>query len=139
MSLYIHVSKLPPAHSTGGAGGGQLTPDDALDLVEELLPAKIRSRELGLALKLPPTVISEIHDSFSDPRLRLFHILLEFTSQSQPRPTWRLLIDALRSSEVRLPALAHRLEEIYIPTSVPSTTAGEKSWLFVCEWIWVLF
>ena len=56
-----------------------LTPDDAADLVEELLPAKIRSHQLGLALKIPRRVVDNIHSEFSDPRDQLFHVFIEFT------------------------------------------------------------
>ena len=33
--------------------GDTLTPDDAVDVLEELLPAQNKSYELGLKLKLP--------------------------------------------------------------------------------------
>ena len=91
-----------------------LTPDDALDLLEELLPAKIRSHELGLALKLQRKVVDDIHKKISDPRRRLFRVLHEFSSQSEPRATWRVIVDALRSREVHLPALADRIEKAHI-------------------------
>ena len=91
-----------------------LTPDDALDLLEELMPAKTRSHELGLALKLQRRVVDDIHKSISDPRLRLFRVLHEFTGQLEPRPTWRVIVDALRSRDVHLPALADRVEKAHI-------------------------
>ena len=90
-----------------------LTPDDALDLLEELLPAKIRSHELGLVLKLQRRVVDYIHKNISGPH-HLFRVLHEFTSQSEPRPTWRVIVDALRSREVHLPALADRIEKANI-------------------------
>ena len=72
-----------------------LTPDDAADLVEELLPAKIRSRQLGLALKIPRRVVDRIHRKFSKPRDQLFHLFIEFTNLSELRPTWSVIVDAL--------------------------------------------
>ena len=105
--------------------GELLTPDDALDLLEELLPAKIRSHELGLALKLQRRVVDDIHKNISDPRRRLFRVLHEFTSQSEPRPTWRVIVDALRSREVHLPALADRIETAHIfPLSIETPPTG---------------
>ena len=49
-----------------------LTPDDAADLVEELLPAKIRSRQLGLALKIPRRVVDRIHRNFLSREISFF-------------------------------------------------------------------
>ena len=101
------------------------TPDDALDLLEELLPAKIRSHELGLALKLQRRVVDDIHKNISDLRRRLFRVLHEFTSQSEPRPTWRFIVDVLRSREVHLPALADRIEIVHIlPQSSDTPPTG---------------
>ena len=37
--------------------GDTLTPDDAVDVLEELLPAQNKSYELGLKLKLPQHVV----------------------------------------------------------------------------------
>ncbi|CAI8043794.1 hypothetical protein GBAR_LOCUS24301, partial [Geodia barretti] len=43
------------------AGDETLTPDDAADVLEELLPAQNKSYELGLKLKLPQHVVEAIH------------------------------------------------------------------------------
>ena len=105
--------------------GELLTPDDALDLLEELLPAETRSHELGLALKLQRRVVDDIHKNILDPRRRLFRVLHEFTSQLEPRPTWRVIVDALRSREVHLPALADRIEIVHIfPKSTETPPTG---------------
>ena len=101
-----------------------LTPDDALDLLEELLPAKIRSHELGLALKLQRRVVDDIHKNIiSAPRRRLFRFLKSLLA-SRNHGRHGGSVDAVRSQEVHLPALANRIEIAYIfPkfTEAPST------------------
>ena len=101
-----------------------LTPDDAADLVEELLPAKIRSRQLGLALKIPRRVVDSIHSEFSDPRDQLFHIFIELTNLSELLPTWSVIVDALRTNEVYLPELADEVEATHIPISTSFEGTG---------------
>ena len=92
-----------------------LTPDDAVDVLEELLPAQDKSYELGLKLKLPHHEVESIHSLYSKPRSRLLHILIGFTNQTEPRPTWRVIVEALRSPAVNLPALARRVEAAHFP------------------------
>ena len=101
-----------------------LTPDDAADLVEELLLAKIRSRQLGLALKIPRRVVDNIHLEFSDPRDQLFQVFIEFTNLSELRATWRVIVDALRTNEVYLPELADKVEAAHIPISTSFEGTG---------------
>ena len=92
-----------------------LTPDDVVYLVEQLLPTPISSRELGLRLGLPKKVINHIHSTFSEPQDCLFHVLIEFTSQSKSRPTWEVFTDTLRRPEIGLSALAETLETAVLP------------------------
>ena len=106
-----------------------LTPDDAADLVEELLPAKIRSHQLGQALKIPRRVVDNIHSEFSDPRDQLFHVFIEFTNLSEPRPTWRVIVDALRTNEVYLPALADEVEAAHIRQPISTTFEGTGTYV----------
>ena len=87
-----------------------VTPDDALYLVENLLPTGISSRKLGLTLGLPEEVVEHIHHTFSEPDECLFHVLIEFTRQTESRPTWNAFIDTLRRPEINLLSLAETLE-----------------------------
>ena len=91
-----------------------LTPDDAVDVMEELLPAQNRSYELGLKLKLLQSEVESIHSTYSKPRSCLLHILIEFTNQTEPKPTWRVIVVALRSPAVNLPALARKIEAAHL-------------------------
>ena len=98
-----------------------LTPDDAAKIFEELLGAQNCAYQLGLKLNLPHSFIEAIYASYSNPRDRLLHIILEFLKQAEPRPTWKVIVEALRSRLVNLPALARRVEAALAP-SEPTTS-----------------
>ena len=91
-----------------------------MDIVEEILPAQNDSFELGLRLKLPHHEVEGIHSTHSDPRSRLLHVILAFLNQAEPRPTWRVIVDALRSPAVNLPRLANKVEATHFPDPTPS-------------------
>ncbi|CAI8028793.1 Ankyrin repeat domain-containing protein 50 [Geodia barretti] len=101
-------------------GGEVLTPNDAVKVLEELLPAQNQSYELGLRLNLKPHEVKSIHATFSDPRKRLLQIVLEFLNQVEPRPTWRVIVDALKSPAVNLPQLAMAVEAAHFPDTTPA-------------------
>ena len=88
-------------------------------MVEELLEAQNKSKFLGLKLNLPTHVVEGIHDQYSDPQTRLLNVIEEFLRQVEPRPTWRVIVEALRSPAVKLPRLALRLEEKYCKCTMP--------------------
>ena len=111
-----------------------LTPDDAVDVLEELLPAQNKSYELGLKMKLPQHVVEAIHSKELPPDKYLLKVLIKFLHQAEPRPTWRVIIEALRSPVVDLPVLARRVEAAHFPNSpsdqvVPKTPAGRSDYL----------
>ena len=85
---------------------------DAGDLLEELLPAGNHSFELGLRLGLLPHEVESIHSAYTNPQSRLLHIIITCLNQS---PTWRTIVDALRSPEVNLPELANKVEAAHYP------------------------
>ena len=97
---------------------------DVITILEELLPAQNKTYELGLKLKLPEYVVEGIHKSFSDPQTRLLHVLMEFRNQMEPRPTWRVIVDALRSPAVNLPQLASEVEAAHFPKSVQTKVSN---------------
>ena len=97
------------------AEDGTLTPDDAVDVLDELLPAQNKSYELGLKLKLPQHVVEAIHSKELPPDKYLLKVLIKFTHQAEPRPTWRVIIEALKSPAVSLPALAMSVEAAHFP------------------------
>ena len=92
-----------------------LTPDDAVDVLDEILEAQNQSYVLGLRLKLPLHVVDAIFSRYLESDKRLLHIIIEFSKQVEPRPTWRVIVDALRTPAVNMPQLARRVEETYLP------------------------
>ncbi|CAI8008451.1 hypothetical protein GBAR_LOCUS5782 [Geodia barretti] len=105
----------------------KLTPDDAADLVSELLPTWISSRQLGLKLGLSKPVVEHIHRTFSEPQDRLFLVLIESTrSASGSRPTWKAFGEALRSPEVDVPDLADEIESAFTKKLPSSHTLDEE-------------
>ena len=108
---------------------GTLKSDDVSEILDELVEAQNQSYVLGLKL-LPQHEVEAIHCRYQDPLERLLRILLAFTRQIQPRPTWRVIVEALRSPSVNLPALAARVEATHFPDStathdvVPEATTG---------------
>ena len=117
-----------------------LTPDDAVDVLEELLPAQHKSYELGLKLKLPQHVVEAIHSKELPPDKYLLKILIKFLQQVEPRPTWRVIVEALRSPAVDLPALARRVEVAHFPDPtatrdvVAETTSMPLSAPLISDW-----
>ena len=109
MLFYAKCSSHPATEET-------LTPDDASDVVDELVEANTKSFQLGLFL-LPTAKVEAIHAQFKNPQDRLTHIIIEFLKQAEPRPTWRAIVNALRSPSVALTALAKKLEAAHFPDS----------------------
>ena len=104
-------------------GDDSLTPDDAVNVLEEILEAQNQSFALGLKLKLPLHVVDGIYEKHSQPRDRLLQILTAFLQQVDPRPTWRAIVAALRSPAVNLPQLAMRVEAAHFPDPTASRDA----------------
>ena len=98
-----------------------LTPDDAAEILEELLPAQNQSYLLGLKLKLPKHEVEAIHTRYLDPHERLLHVIIAFLRQEEPRPTWRVIVEALRNPIVNLPQLARRLESAHFPDDMATS------------------
>ena len=95
-----------------------------MDVLEELLPAQNKSYQLGLKLKLPQYAVEAIHSKDLPPEKYLFRVLIKFLQQVEPRPTWRVIVQALRSPVVDLPALAKAIEAAHFPDPQPLVTAS---------------
>lgn len=98
-----------------GPGDETLTPNDAVHLLEELLSAQNQSYVLGLKLQLPLHIVEGICKDHLQPRDRLLQVLIEFTKQIDPRPTWRVIVEALKSPAVNLPRLGKIVEAVHFP------------------------
>ena len=88
----------------------KLTPEDAIIVLEELLDAQTESFKLGVILRLPIAEVERIHSTYSNCRSQLLHVIISFLKQEQPRPTWKVIVDALRSPAVQLLKLAMEVE-----------------------------
>ena len=82
--------------------------------MQELLPAKTKSYELGLTLNLQPYEVQSIHNTHTDPQQRLLYILTEFLDQVNPKPTWEVIVNALRNPAVNLHRLAGEIEAAHL-------------------------
>lgn len=107
-----------------------MTDDDAAKILEELLPAQNEARLLGLSLSLPIVQVDTIFQKYLDPRERLLYIIVAFLRQAQPKPTWRVIVDALKSPVVNHTPLANRVEAAHFPdptaTRPLQTETGES-------------
>ena len=109
--MYIIMVKL----TTAPTGDELLQKDDLLEVAEALLEAKDKAYSLGLALKLSPDEVKSICKTHQDPQERLTAIIPYLLNQIEPRPTWRLIVEGLRSPLVNLPRLAKRIEAAHFP------------------------
>ena len=107
-------------------GDDTLTPGDAVYVLEEILEAQNKYFELGLKLKLQYHEVDAIHSSHAQHSAtrRLYEVLVAFTKQVEPRPTWRVIVDALRNPVVNLPHLAESVEAAHFPKPTRAPEAG---------------
>ena len=117
---YVHLSVIFPTVT----GDETLTQGDAVSVLDEIVEAQNDAYVIGLQLKLPVHEVKSIHSMYTHPRDRLLHVLIEFSKQIEPRPTWRAIVDALKSPSVDLTQLAERIEAAHCPVHVPTCTAG---------------
>ena len=92
-----------------------LTPDDAIGVLEEILPARDKSYNLGLKLNLPLECVDEIHRRHESGGDRLLHVLIDFTKKIDPTPTWKVIANALRNPTVGHERLANIVEAAHLP------------------------
>ena len=85
-----------------------LTEADTEEIVKKLAPAHTQSFVLGLQFNLPLQEVQAIHSENLDIHVRFLQIILAFLQQN-PKPTWKVIIKALRSRTVNLPGLADDL------------------------------
>ena len=119
-----------------------LTPDDAGELLNKLMPAQTRIRQLGFMLKLPEHVVQTIYSKNMPAGERLLEILIEFLKQVEPRPTWKVIIEALKSPSVNLPVLAKALEDDSTVLNAALSPVSETSgtyYAYVLTLLYVMF
>ena len=92
-----------------------LDDQDVAQVVREIHAVQIKSETLGRVLKLPKVTVDSIHQEYSKPQDRLFHVIDEFVKQVEPSPTWRVIVDALRDQLIYQPRLALEIERKFCP------------------------
>ena len=106
----------------------KLSHDDVTGIVEELLDVQTKSKIFGHLLKIPRGSINSIHQQYSDPQDCLFHVIDEFVKQVEPKPTWRLILTALRNRLIGEYALAHDImQSLLKKSSAHELEPGHKS------------
>ena len=93
-----------------------LNQDDVADVVCEILDVQTKSKTFGRVLKLPKATVDAIHCRYSETQDCLFHVIDEFVKQLEPRPTWRVILNALRNPLIDHSRLAQEIERKYSPT-----------------------
>ena len=99
-------------YSTPDLPGNVLTSDDLRPLLEELVDVLILFYPLGLQLKVGTEALDSIQAQFSDPTLQLREMLKVWLTTAD-KPSWKTLIDGLRSRSVGASQLAGVLEGKY--------------------------
>lgn len=85
--------------------------DDLGDVLEETLCSSTKWYKIGLRLRVPVPKLDGIRSQFSDQEECLCEMLKEWLKGAAgTKPTWEVLIEALKSQTVREPRLAHQLE-----------------------------
>ena len=59
--------------------------------------------------------LEAISRMYQDPKERFYQIILAFLRQAEPTPTWKAIVNALKSPIVNLTALAKRVEAAHFP------------------------
>ena len=119
----------------------RLNKDDAVDIVRQLLDVQNKAKTLGRLLELSRAIIEVTPQLTGDPQAPLFYIIDEFLKQVDPRPTWRLILNALKDPLIAEHSLAQEIEvsltedmtsprlpaaslsQSSFPTSVPHSTS----------------
>jgi hypothetical protein len=123
-----------PGASPGDILDRTLNREDVNDISERLLGLQNKPKLLSRALKLPLTVIDSVpkRTQTSEVLDALIYVIESLVRQVEPRPTWRLILDALKSQLMNEAALSKQIEEDIVPKStcdseLPSATAGPQS------------
>ena len=108
-----------------------LCEDAAMDILDEILEAQSKSAVLGCKLNLPMRIVEGIHSHYSKPEDRLYHVIVKFLTQVEPRPTWKAILDALKSPVINLPRLAEKIEMNHSPAPAESAVQGKRTALHI--------
>ena len=104
-----------------------LSREDVAFIVEKIIGVQAKSEVLGRRLKVQSYRVDSILQQYRDPQDQLFHIIDEFVRQVEPKPTWRTILEALRSPLIGEAALAQEIQMDLFPDTFPSGAVSESS------------
>ena len=100
------------------AGYEVLSMDNAAIVAEELFRVRQRAYELGLALQLSQDALQTIMTENPKPHDQILRITEEFLKREDPKPTWRAIIEALKTPSVDRPRMAQKIEDKFCRAAV---------------------
>ena len=95
------------------------------EVLRVLLDKAAKWYTIGLSLDMSPGELDTIKADCSGAEECLTKAIRKWHSNADPRPTWRALIDALKTRAVSESVLARQLEEKYFPNETISTLGSE--------------
>ena len=102
--------------------------DDLGDVLEETLSSSTKWYKIGLQLKVPVAKLDSIRKEFSDQEDCLCEMLKEWLKGAAgTKPSWVVLVEALKSQTVRETQLADQLEAKHCQ----SERGSQGKWLYV--------
>ena len=90
-----------------------LNVDDLGTVLQEAYEARNKWYDIGLGLKVSVATLDGIKSQSDDPKDCLRETLKPWLKGTDPKPTWRALVEALKSCIVEEHQLAKRLEAKY--------------------------
>ena len=100
-----------------------LSVDDLADVWENVHPVLPQWYNIGLKLSVPVNTLDNIRAQFRHLNICLQETLINWLVMN-PNPTWRVLVDALRSPIVGELALADKIERKYLTQQKTAPTQG---------------
>ena len=92
----------------------RLNIDDLKTVRTEVLPAAFKWYDLGVELEISPNTLDTIKKAKKDDPIEcLCELIAKWLRGVDPKPTWKALIAALRSTVVGYQSLAEKLESKY--------------------------
>ena len=92
----------------------------------ELFDAAMKWYDIGLEVGLECSTLDNIRDMYQDNKDCLREMIKCFLNQVNPRPSWKIVVDALRSKAVNFGQLAETIENSYYkPTGEKMVDPGE--------------
>ena len=111
-----------------------LTHADVTEVTGRLLEISTKTDVFGRLLQLPKATVESFHQRFEDPEGRLLHLLDEFAKQVEPRPTWSLILGALRHPLMKEYRLAQSIEDSLTPCGSPLSPATPPAATLVSQY-----